>query len=101
MRHRTELQVLLEKILGSEEVYYQPPASVRMSYPAIRYDLNNISSMHANNSTYQTDACYSITLISFDPDDSRIGVLLDLPKCRYERRYISDNLYHNIFTIYF
>lgn len=101
MHRRLELQALLEQVLGSEEVYFQPPPSIRMSYPAIRYSLNDVALRHANNGVYQEERSYSLTLISFDPDDPVIDALIRLPKCRYERQYVMDNLYHNIFTIYF
>ena len=35
---RLELQSVLEQTLGSRNVYFQPPASVKMKYPAIVYE---------------------------------------------------------------
>lgn len=101
MHRRLEFQTVLEKLLGSEEVYFQPPTSVQMSYPAIRYSLNDVDMLHANNGVYRSDRSYTVMLITFDPDDPAIDALLTLPKCRYERQYVMDNLYHNVFTIYF
>ena len=37
MKNRIELQTLLEELLGSKNVYYQPPNNLSMSYPAILY----------------------------------------------------------------
>ena len=37
MANRLDLQALLEDLLGSRNVYYQPPESVKMNYPAIVY----------------------------------------------------------------
>ena len=34
---RLELQDLLETVLGSQYVYFQPPATLRMRYPCIVY----------------------------------------------------------------
>ena len=52
MESRLKLQTILEDILGSGNVYFQPPSSVKMSYPAIRYSRDNIDKKVANNSTY-------------------------------------------------
>ena len=40
MGTRIELQLKLEEILGSRHVYFQPPASIKMTYPAIVYELD-------------------------------------------------------------
>ena len=42
MASRLELQTKFENILGSRNVYFQPPASVQMRYPAIVYSRKNI-----------------------------------------------------------
>ena len=34
---RLELHALLVELLGSTNVYYEPPETLKMSYPAIRY----------------------------------------------------------------
>ena len=34
---RNDLQKLLVEVLGSKNVYFQPPESVKMKYPAIVY----------------------------------------------------------------
>ena len=39
MGTRLELQNKLEELLGSRHVYFQPPESVKMEYPAIKYSM--------------------------------------------------------------
>lgn len=41
-KSRIDLQYLLENILGSRHVYFQPPETVKMNYPAIVYSLDGI-----------------------------------------------------------
>lgn len=101
MATRLELQTLLENILGSRNVYYQPPESVKMQYPAIVYFRNNIENTHANDSVYSQNICYEIIVIYKDPDSDIPINISKLPKCRFNRRYTSDNLYHDVFTLYF
>ena len=43
MKTRLELDEELVKILGSKNVYFQPPESLKLNYPAIVYSLSNIS----------------------------------------------------------
>lgn len=42
MASRLNLQTFLEEILESRNVYFQPPESVKMKYPAIVYALDDI-----------------------------------------------------------
>lgn len=64
MRSRLEFDDILVSILGKPNVYFQPPASVKMSFPAIRYKLNNIDTRNANNKHYLKNASYEVILIS-------------------------------------
>ena len=48
MAGRLELQSKLEELLGTRNVYYQPPESIKIGYPAIVYFKNNIVNRYAN-----------------------------------------------------
>lgn len=101
MDKRIELQAILEEILGSRNVYFQPPSSVRMSYPAIVYSRKRIDNLHANNSVYMQDHSYELTVIDKDPDSEIVSRVSELLLCRFERHYKSDNLNHDVFTLYY
>ena len=101
MADRLELQSLLEALLESKNVYYQPPESIKMQYPAIRYSKKDISIIYANNIGYLTRACYELIIISKLPDNPVIKKLLELPYCSYDRHYVADNLNHDVLTIYY
>ena len=101
MVSRLELQTVLENVMGSEEVYFQPPASIRMTYPAIRYAIKNVDSIHANDSSYGLFTAYELTLIDFNPDTEFLRKILSLPRCKFDRFYTADNLNHWTFTIYY
>lgn len=101
MGSRLELQANFEDILGSRNVYYQPPASVRMSYPAIVYSRKDIENVHANDSTYKQNHCYEVTVIDRDPDSEIVLAIAKLPLCSFDRHFTSDNLNHDVFTLYY
>lgn len=101
MGSRLELQTLLESVLGSRNVYYQPPASVRMNYPAIVYFRSDIENDFANDSAYIQSLAYEVIVIDEDPDSNIVMRVSQLPMCRYDRHYTSDNLNHDVFTLYF
>lgn len=53
MGTRIELQSKLEELLGSRQVYYQPPETVKMEYPAIVYSKSNVKTTSANDTKGQ------------------------------------------------
>ena len=101
MSSRLELQTKLEELLGSRNVYYQSPESVKMEYPAIVYSKEKIDTTNANNSSYLKRVRYSLIVISKKPDDPVIDKLLEMPYCSYDRQYKSDNLNHDVLTLYY
>lgn len=102
MGQRLELQMILEKtILGAKRVYFQPPESVKLEYPAIVYELDYIKSQHADNLPYTKKKRYSITIITKDPDNEYIDKMMELSTCSFERSFTQNNLYHYVFELYF
>lgn len=101
MAKRSELQALLEETLGSRNVYFQPPESVKLNYPAIVYSRDNIENTFANNGVYMQSMAYQITLIDKNPDSDLVGKVSRLPMCRFDRHFKADNLNHDVFTLYF
>ena len=100
MAGRPSLQTILEEILKSRNVYFQPPESIRMNYPAIVYSLGNIDTLRANDATYKLLTAYTVTLIDRNPDTGFLAPILELPYCSFDRFYRSDNLNHWVFTLY-
>jgi hypothetical protein len=101
MASRLKLQNELETLNGNKNVYYNPPASLNMSYPAIRYSKSRINSRFADNAAYTFTHCYEIIVINKRPDSPVIDKLLQMPYCTHDRTYTADNLYHDVFTLYY
>ena len=100
MADRLEFHSVLQELLGSSHVSYQPPESIKMQYDAIRYSKKTIDSKYANDRKYSMVDCYEIIVISRLPDNPVIKKLLSLPYCSYDRHYVADNLHHDVLTIY-
>lgn len=96
---RLELHEILCELLGSRNVYYQPPANVQMKYPAIVYSRYDIENTSADNLTYKQDHFYQVTVIDSNPDSETVYKVSLLPMCIYDRHYTADNLNHDVFTI--
>lgn len=102
MASRLELQEELEEILGSRNVYFQPPESVKMKYDAIVYNLSDIRTNYADDRLYKKDKSYELTVISRNPDNNIAENLLNhFEYIRFDRRFINDNLYHDALTLFY
>lgn len=98
---RLQLQALLEAAPGVQGVYFQPPATVKMEYPAIRYRRDFAQTEFADNAPYLHTPRYMLTIITRDPDDDIYKYVAALPMCSYNRYYPADNLHHDVFNIFF
>lgn len=101
LNRRLELQKLLEDILGSKNVYFEPPPNFQMKYPCIRYKRVRYEPVRADNLAYLMNARYELTFIYRDPDNDVVLKLANLPMCTHDRPYVSNNLHHDTFTIYY
>ncbi len=101
MNNRTDLHESLCEILGSRNVYFQPPETIRMKYPAIVYSRSRFDNKHADDTVYMQSRVYSVTVIDKDPDSTIVEKMSIFPRCRFDRHYVADNLNHDVFTIYY
>jgi len=100
MKSRLDLHKKLCELLGSKNVYFQPPESVKMSYPAIVYKRSDIQNIHADNNPYLQFHGYEITVIDKNPDSDIPKAISQLPLCRFNRHFNADNLNHDVFVLY-
>lgn len=101
MRPRAELHEILCNVLGSRNVYFQPPETIKLKYPAIIYSRDNIRNYHANDNVYNQMIVYQLMIIDKNPDSNIVQNISKLPLCQFNRHYVADNLNHDIFLIYF
>jgi hypothetical protein len=101
MSRRTDLQTILEGVLGTSAVYFQPPPTVKMIYPCIVYERNSSSTKFANNAPYLYEKCYQITVIDKNPDSLIPDNVAKLPKCIFNRHFTADNLNHDVFNMFY
>lgn len=101
MGRRVELQTLLTSLLGTPNVYFQPPSNLQMKYPCIVYKRDQAQTEFANNSPYKNTKRYSVTVIDKDPDSDIPDRVARLPMCTFNRFYTADDLNHDVYNLYF
>lgn len=101
MASREDLQTMLMNLPGKPKVYFDPPQSVQMKYPAIVYSRNGIDNLHADNLVYGQFNSYSLTVIDQHPDGELYRLISKLPRCKWNRHFKSENLNHDVFTLFY
>lgn len=102
MNNRLELHERLKQLVGTDNVYFQPPASVKLSYPCVIYSIGNGEAKRADNIIYNYVNSYDLIFIYKKPNIEIIEQVLNaLPMCRMTRAYIADNLNHYAFSVYY
>lgn len=98
-RPRMELHRELKSI--TPNVYFQPPPTVQMQYPCIVYKRDEAYEKRADNQLYLHAKRYSVTVVDRNPDSPLPDMVKQLPMCTYNRFYTSDDLNHDVFSLYF
>ena len=98
---RIQLQKNLESLLGSRNVYFQPPGGTQLKFPCIVYRLEQATDQHAEDKIYRRLYRYSLTYITKDPDDPMTDRIDDIRYCSFNNFFTSDNLNHYVYTLYY
>ena len=101
MAPRLQLQSLLEEILETDKVYFQPPTNVVLTYPCIVYKRDFAETKFADNAPYDRTLRYQVTVMDKNPDSEIPSKIAALPMCLFDRFYTADNLNHDVFNLFF
>ena len=101
MEKRVQLQILLENLIGTKNVYFQPPENVKLVYPCVIYTRDSDQTLFANDLPYSHKTRYQLTVIDKNPDSALPGKIADLPMCKFNRHYTADNLNHDVYNLYY
>lgn len=101
MGQRLQLQSLLETILGTTNVYFQPPAGLEMQYPAIVYHRDPADTRFADDIPYSITTRYQVTVIDRNPDSVIPRKVAQLPLCTHSRFFTAHNLNQDVFSLYY
>ena len=99
-RSRTELQSKLRTL--APKAWYIRPSTNRMSYPCFVYKATSPSVIRADNRGYAYTNGWEVLYISETENESITQTMLDnFEHCSPGAPYISDDLFHYPFQIYF
>ena len=100
-KKRLEFHEILRNILRSDQVYFQAPKNIHITYPAIIYTRGREEIVYADDGRYLTRNRYIVTVIDEDPMSELFDKIADLPYCSHDRFYVADNLNHDVFNIFY
>jgi hypothetical protein len=99
---RSELNAKFKEILGNNNVYFQPPESVKLKYDCIIYKDVSPYTRAANNYKYILQHKYQITYITSNPVSPIVDKMLhEFQMIDRVNDFVSDGLYHYVYELYF
>lgn len=98
---RLDLHNVLENILGSNKVYFQPPSNVSLVYPCIIYKRDDQDIFYSNNSLHFIKKKYLVTVIDPDPDSEIPDRIMQLKYSSFNKHYAADGLNHDVYELFF
>jgi len=96
---RLDLQYLLEETAGTTNVYFQPPANYKLSYPCVVYKRTGLPKINADDQIYISYTEYAITVIDKTPDSEITRNINTIPRISMTTSFTNDNLYHDVFRL--
>jgi hypothetical protein len=87
--------------VDDDHIYFAPEKKNNMEYPCIRYDLSDRNADNADDDKYIKRSVYNITYITRKPSEAIkvCNQLENLRFCNFVRPYVTDGLYHYVYTI--
>lgn len=101
MPTRLELHAKLVELLGSTNVYFQPPESQKLNYPAIVYSKNDLKNNFADDDFYLQSKQYKLTFVDPDPDSELFKKASKFMKAKFVTSFATQGLNHEVYTIYY
>jgi hypothetical protein len=100
MADRLDLHAELLKFLPN--VYFQPPSTIKMTYPCIVYNKTGKNRHFANDVVYLSQQEYKLILIEKNPD-SKVADIIErhFQHCAIAQYYTVDNLNHTTLNLYY
>lgn len=102
LEFHSKLLGLFSKLKLEAHVYFQPPESAKLSYPCIIYERNSGEIKRADNISYDYTYSYEVKVIDKNPDSQIVDAMFaEFKMIRYNRHFVSDNLNHDVFIVYY
>lgn len=99
-RTRDEVYTMLTELLGSDNVYFNPPEGFKLQYPCILIAYKEPFYRLADNVHYTKMDLYDVTYIfKSDADYDLMHKLMETKGFAYDRFYRSDGLNHVAYTL--
>lgn len=97
---RLDLHAILKTVCNN--VYHDPPESLKLNYPCIVYYRSKRKILNADNINYAKTWGYDVTIISKNADDQLYESLENaLNKLSFINSYTADGLHHWLYLIYY
>lgn len=102
MARRQELNRKLTEVLGSNNVYFNPPETIKLKYPCVVYNPSGMDIRYADDKAYRNVKKYQLTVIDRNPDSNIADQIIEaFQHCSVERWFVYDELNHWVLRLFY
>lgn len=103
MKSRADFSEKLHQVIPSNfHFYFQPPSGTKIVYPACLYKRYDDSVLRADNRFYRGMIGYQVTIVTKEEDgDLYETIMTAFPHAMRINSFITENLYHTVYKIYY
>lgn len=100
MADRKDFHKKLEQAFGCK-CYFQPPETLKLTYPCVVYAFERFDTRRANNLNYIINERYKISFLHKDADNGTVKqVMRKFEKIAHVQHYITNGVYNDVYFIY-
>lgn len=101
MNRKNDISRSLHTLPLNDRIEFQPNESVKLKFPCIVYKFVGYRVFRADDGRHITREQYSVTHIYKDPTQNLRETILSLfLYVSFDRGFVNDNLYHDVYTVY-
>ena len=90
----------LSSVLPGVALFFSKPPDTELVYPCVIYTRSRAKALHANGKKYSVRPMFTCVLMTNLPDDHLFNILENMSLSTHDRSYLSDDINHDVFTIY-
>lgn len=99
---REDLHLALKEVCDSYamNLYFEPPASMRIDYPCVIYEFAYPDTTRADNTSYLNKQKFQVSVITKQADtDAHYAIVKTIDNSRFRDIRVEDGLYHFIIDV--
>jgi len=96
---RLKLHEYLINTFPGFTLYYNPHSKLKLTYPSILYELQDLPAKHASNTAYSVGSVFKVTMMYVGQPPIDPKTMYTMPGTSFSTSFTKDDITHVIFSV--